>query len=101
MIKEEQHEEISEEDENDEEQSNSSPYNRRDTLQMKKFAVEPNSDQLPINSQSTAAYPMNIDNRPSNRLGCSRAFHQTKENWKDNGGSSAHSHPRNHSNMHH
>ncbi|MFS8159594.1 MAG: hypothetical protein ACMG6E_05160 [Candidatus Roizmanbacteria bacterium] len=40
--------------------------------------------------------------RPTNRLGCSRAFHQTKGDWKQGGGqsseysnSNAHSLPRN------
>ncbi len=28
---------------------------------------------------------MNIDRRASDRMGCSKAFHQTKDNWKDNG----------------
>lgn len=37
------------------------------------------------------------DNRPTNRLGCSRAFHQTKENWKDDKG--AHSLPRQTTNL--
>lgn len=38
---------------------------------------------------------MQADARPSNRLGCSRAFHQTKENLKDNGNGGVHSLPRN------
>lgn len=78
MIKE--HEEISEEEEDDEDE----PVNR-------KVLLEANSDQLPI-----AAYPMGDATRPSNRLGCSRAFNQTKDGWR--GGeatSAAHSQPRN------
>lgn len=77
MIKEEQHEEISEEEENADEDE---PYNR-------KVMLEANSDQLPIQ-----AYPIGEAQRPSNRLGCSRAFNQTKDGWRPgDSGSAAHS----------
>jgi hypothetical protein len=78
---------------------NSSPYARKETFQgTKAKAVVPYDNGQDDRFQES--YPMNVgsDSRPTNRLGCSRAFHQTKENWgaaKDNGHGGVHSLPRN------
>lgn len=68
MIKE---EELSDE-EDDEEAVNSSPYNRKTTLEAKKSAN---------NQYENLDYPEG--SRPQGRMGNSRAFHQTQDNWKD------------------
>ena len=51
-----------------------------------------------INDEVENSYPLGDNNRPTNRLGCSRAFHYTKDNWKENNGyiAATHSLQRNH-----
>ena len=93
MIKE--HDEMSEEDQDEETCNEDEAGNQRGHRMSPPYHKQGGSNnKKPYETQEqqqSQAYPQG-DGRPTNRLGCSRAFHQmnsTKDGWKD-----GHSFPR-------